>query len=260
MTTHQLPDVSDPRRVITLDAVHNFRDMGGYPTIDGRITKWRRLFRADALYRLRGADVETVRPLGLRTVIDLRTDEELELRGRFPVDEHPIDFHHIDVMDTTWESDDRDIEDVVAFLCGAYEKMLRVLPDRFAQAVERIGAPDALPAVFHCAAGKDRTGVTAMLLLGLLGVPREYIAADYGLTAEGTARTRAWAQRESPELWARLADTPSAWMAAEPEAMLRVIEGIETAHGSIRDYVLHIGVRPETVARLQAELLEAPPA
>ncbi|MDO8364623.1 MAG: tyrosine-protein phosphatase [Actinomycetota bacterium] len=256
MPLHHLPDVRDPRRVIALDAVHNFRDMGGYPTADGRTTRWRRLFRADALYRLRGDDVDAVRPLGLRTVVDLRTDEELELRGRFPVDDHPIDFHHVDVMDTTWERSEEEIDDVAAYLAGQYRKMLHAFPDRFARAIERLGAPEAMPAVFHCAAGKDRTGVTAMLILGALGVPNEYIAADYGLTAEATARTRVWAQREAPELWMRMADTPSAWMAAEPEAMLRVIEGIEAAHRSIRDYVLHIGVQPATLARLEAELLE----
>jgi len=53
-----------------------------------------------------------------------------------------------------------------------------------------------------------------------------------------------------------MADTPSAWMAAEPEAMLKVIAGIEAAHGTIRDYVLHIGVRPATLAHLETELLE----
>ncbi len=256
MSLHALPDVRDPRRVITLDAVHNFRDMGGYPTADGRSTRWRTLFRADGLYRLTGDDLEVVRELGLRTVIDLRTPEELELRGRFPIDEHPVDFHHIDVMDTTWDRSDDDLEDVVAFLTSAYERMLHQLPDRFAEAIERLGAPDALPAVFHCAAGKDRTGVTAMLVLGALGVPSEYIAADYALTAEGTARSLAWAQRESPELWERLADTPSAWMASEPEAMLRVIAHIEAAHGSVRNYVLHIGVQPATLDRLASELLE----
>ena len=66
MTLHALPDVgADPRRLIVLDAVHNFRDMGGYPTDDGRTTRWRTLFRADGLYRLAGADLEVVRELGL---------------------------------------------------------------------------------------------------------------------------------------------------------------------------------------------------
>ena len=60
-------------RVIPLDAVHNFRDLGGYPTTDGRVTRWRRLFRADGLYRLTADDLEVVRELGIHTVLDLRT-------------------------------------------------------------------------------------------------------------------------------------------------------------------------------------------
>lgn len=256
MIASPLPDISDPRRLIPLDAVHNFRDMGGFPTADGRTTRWRMLFRADALYRLQGADVEAVRPLGLHTVLDLRTFEELELRGRFPVDEHPVDFHHVPLMDSTWVHPEDGIDDPVAFLAWAYNDMLTKVPERFAQAIEHLGAPDALPAVFHCAAGKDRTGVLAMLVLGALGVPADYLAADYGLTVEGVQRMRAWAQRESPELWMRLADTPSAFMDALPEAMLRVIDGIVEAHGSVREYVLHLGVQKATLARLEAALLE----
>ena len=99
----ELPDVgSDPRRVLHLDAVHNFRDLGGYPTEDGRTTKWGVLYRADGLYRLAGHDLEKVRDLGLKKVIDLRTDEELDVRGRFPLEYHPVTFHHLSVMDTTW--------------------------------------------------------------------------------------------------------------------------------------------------------------
>ena len=86
MTLHSLPDVNDPRRLIALDGVHNFRDMGGYPTVDGRTTRWGRLYRADGLFRLTTDDVEALRPLGLRTVVDLRTQEEIDLRGRFPVE------------------------------------------------------------------------------------------------------------------------------------------------------------------------------
>jgi protein-tyrosine phosphatase len=75
-----------PDRLIELFAVHNFRDVGGYPTTDGRRTAWRKVFRADGLYRLTPEDIEALRPIGLRTVIDLRTTEELSERGTFPVD------------------------------------------------------------------------------------------------------------------------------------------------------------------------------
>ena len=78
-----------PDRLLALEAVHNFRDLGGYATTDGRVTRWHTLFRADGLHRLSPADVESLRTLGLRTVIDLRTDRELAERGRFPVERLP---------------------------------------------------------------------------------------------------------------------------------------------------------------------------
>lgn len=252
-----LPDVgNDPRRLIRLDAVHNFRDLGGYPTTDGRTTRWRRVFRADGLHRLTGNDLELVRHLGLHTVIDLRTAAELEERGTFPLEAHPIDFHHVPVIDSTWQHSDRpESEAATDFLEWAYLDMLREGPGRFAQAIEQLSRAEALPAVFHCAAGKDRTGVLAMLLLGSMGVPHEYIVADYALTADGIARMRVWAQREAPEMWARMADAPSAFMAAVPEAMFRVINTI-CADGTLRDYTLSLGVSPAALERLADHLLE----
>ena len=257
MSAPTLPDVGrDPRRLIRLDAVHNFRDLGGYPAADGRSTRWRTLFRADGLQRLAGDDLELVRELGLRTVIDLRTDAELAERGTFPHADHPVDFHHVPVIDSTWQHLDRlEADDPVTFLEWAYHDMLRQGPSRFAQAIEQLSRADALPAVFHCAAGKDRTGVLAMLLLGSMGVPHEYIVADYALTADGIARMRVWAQREAPEMWARMADAPSAFMAAVPEAMFRVINTI-CADGTLRDYTLSLGVSPAALERLADHLLE----
>lgn len=257
MTSLNLPDVgSDPRRLIRLDAVHNFRDMGGYPAADGRTTRWRTLFRADGLYRLADQDLEIVRTLGLRTVIDLRSPTELAERGTFPQHLHPVDFHHVPVIDSTWQhlGDNAD-DDTVGFLEWAYHDMLREGPQRFAQAVDQLSQAEALPAVFHCAAGKDRTGVLAMLVLGSLGVPHEYIVADYALTSAGILRMQAWAKRESPEMWARIADTPTAFMSAIPEAMHRVIESI-CADGTLRDYTLSLGVAPDALDRLEAHLLE----
>ena len=257
MTALNLPDVgSDPRRLIALDAVHNFRDMGGYPAAGGHTTRWRTLFRADGLSRLAGDDLESVRELGLRTVIDRRSHAELADRGTFPHDLHPVDFHHVPVIDSTWQHLGRtDADDPVAFLEWAYNDMLREGPQRFAQAIEQLSQADAFPAVFHCAAGKDRTGVLAMLLLGSLGVPHEYIVADYALTIEGIERLRAWAQREAPQLWERMADTPTAFLAAVPEAMARVIDSICEV-GTIRDYTLGLGVTPGALDRLAAQLLE----
>jgi protein-tyrosine phosphatase len=259
MTPHLLPDIGgDPRRLVRLDAVHNFRDMGGYPTLDGRSTRWRRLFRADGLYRLTGDDLEVVRELGLRTVIDLRTFAELEERGTFPHDAHPVHFRHVPVIDSTWTAAQADAmpDDPADFLEQAYVAMLEEGEERLAEALVMLSEPDALPAVFHCAAGKDRTGMLAMMVLGCLDVLDEYIVADYALTAEGMERMREWSAREYPELHARIMAGPSVFSAAVPEAMLRMIGHVRQRHGSIVEFAMNVGVPSDAIERLRTELLD----
>ncbi|MGZ4807586.1 MAG: tyrosine-protein phosphatase, partial [Ilumatobacteraceae bacterium] len=136
MTTELLSDLdSEPARLVALEAVHNFRDLGGYATADGRHTLWRTLFRADGLYRLTPADVVALEPLGLRTVIDLRSGPELDERGRFPVDAHPVIFHHLPIIDATWTKGDRPRYDRDEdFLIWAYQEMLTIGAPRFAAA------------------------------------------------------------------------------------------------------------------------------
>ncbi|MEI8238823.1 MAG: tyrosine-protein phosphatase [Actinomycetota bacterium] len=257
MTPHLLPDVGgDPRRLVQLDAVHNFRDMGGYPTYDGHTTRWGRLFRADGLYRLTGIDLDRVRELGLHTVIDLRTAAEVDERGTFPHLEHPVHFHHVPIIDETWNPEDVvDTDDAAEFLETAYVAMLEEGPDRFAQAIRTLCVPGAFPAVFHCAAGKDRTGMLAMLLLGAVGVEDDYIIADYALTEAGMQRFRDWAMREFPEMAARWAETPAVFSAAVPEAMMRMIGHVRRDYSSIANFVRELGVSDQEITQLRAELL-----
>lgn len=258
MSPHLLPDVgADPRRLIRLDAVHNFRDMGGYPTTTGRTTKWRTLFRADGLYRLAGSDLEVVAALGLRTVIDLRTPAELDERGRFPVDDHPVDFHHVSIIERTWNPEDIAADDDAAdFLEAAYLRMLEDGLTKFPRAIKSLCGHDALPAVFHCAAGKDRTGMMAMLVLGALEVADEYIVADYSLTQEGMARFQEWALRNFPEAYQRMSSMPAYFSASVPEAMMRMIGHVRRDHGSITNYVLELGVTQGEIDHLREHLLD----
>jgi protein-tyrosine phosphatase len=248
---------AEPVRLVALEAVHNFRDLGGYATADGRTTLWRRLFRADGLYRLTAADVVTLEPLGLRTVIDLRSAPELEERGRFPVDVHPVIYHHFPIIDTTWSlaNDAPEFDRDEDFLVSAYQEMLTVGAPRFAMAFEALAQPDALPAVFHCAAGKDRTGLLAALILGSLRVSLDDIVDDYALTVAGMERFRAWAAREWPEWFERMATLPRAFTAALPEAMRSILDELCDRHGSIRQYVRSIGVSEQTLTMLESALL-----
>jgi len=256
--THPLPPVGDdPRRLVRLDAVHNFRDMGGYATADGRSTRWRTLFRADGLYRLTDSDLDVVRGLGLRTVIDLRTPRELDERGTFPHHLHPVDFHHVSVITRTWNHDEAErYDDAADFLEYAYLSMLDDVPEQFGRAFELLAAPGAFPAVFHCAAGKDRTGLLAMMLLGSIGVLDEYIVADYALTEQGMERMRTWARREYPEMYENMNSSPSVFSAAVPEAMRRMLAHVRERHGSVRGLVIARGVDGGAVDTLAASLLD----
>ena len=169
-------------RHIPFDTVFNFRDLGGYETADGRRIRMGRLYRADGIHRLEGDDIGRVRDLGIRCVIDLRTAGELE-RGRFPVDDHPVDHHHLPVISEIWPEDAL-VERAEDYLAARYIDMLTSGTDAFVGALEVMASSDNFPLVFHCAAGKDRTGIVAALLLSVLGVDDELIAADYAVTAE----------------------------------------------------------------------------
>ena len=98
--------------------------------------------------------------------------------GTFPVDTYPVTFHHLPVVDVTWDADapGADPADPSAFLFHQYQSLLAYGEPLFAKAFHLLGLPGALPAVFHCAAGKDRTGILAALVLASLGVPHDVVA------------------------------------------------------------------------------------
>jgi protein-tyrosine phosphatase len=242
-------------RVIALEAVHNFRDLGGYEAGDGRHTRPGLLYRADSLNRLTAADVEALRPLGLRSVLDLRTPAEIAERGRFPVEAHWLAWHHLPILDVTWEHVEAESRDAATFLHDQYRDMLAYGEPVFAAAIRTLALPGALPAVFHCAAGKDRTGLLAAMVLGALGVPDDVIVADYALTAAGMERMKRWAAATNPEMYARWQSMPAVYAASEPEAMVRTLADVNAAHGSVRAYVRSLGVTAAEVAELERLLL-----
>jgi protein-tyrosine phosphatase len=244
-------------RLVTLDGVYNFRDLGGYQTLDGRSVRWQRLFRADGLDKLTADDVEALRPVELQTVIDLRSQAEIDRVGRFPVESYPVTWHHLSITDTTWDRDEalkahRTADD---FLTRAYSQMLTQGAPRFAAAFELLADVDALPAVFHCAAGKDRTGILAALVLGCLRVDTETIVADFALTEDSMPKFIAAMQERYPERVAEMSTVPPAFMSANPAAMRATIRSISADYGSIRNYVREIGVPNDVVDHLAGVLL-----
>ena len=251
-------DTVTPTRALALDGVFNFRDLGGWPTTDGRTVRWRRIFRADGLGQLTPDDLDILRPIGLRTVVDLRTAREVDVRGRFPADTYPVTYHHLPVIDSTWDRAQALRENLPSteFLHLAYRQILAEGAPRYAAALTVLAGDDALPAVFHCAAGKDRTGLMAALLLGAIGVTHEAIVEDYALTQVIMERFLARTAAEDPAVARSIAETPASFFLADPVAMSLVLDDLERDHGSVAGYVRSIGVTDDVVQRLGGHLLE----
>ncbi len=239
-------------RLVALQGAVNFRDLGGYVAGGGLRTRWRRLFRADGLGELTEADLSVLRALGIRTVIDLRSGQELE-RGRFDVDAHPVAFHHFPFIE--------ELPDAEAFerrpgLLGAqYQEMLSDAGGQILAALQVLAAPDALPAVFHCTAGKDRTGVLSAIVLSLLGVDEPTVVADYALSGEAMGRLRAKLILKYPDGRDAIENLDEVF-SADPAQMELLLDHLRERYGSVDEYVAVLGAGPGLVEGQRAGLLE----
>ncbi|HMD46264.1 MAG TPA: tyrosine-protein phosphatase [Acidimicrobiales bacterium] len=246
-------------RRVPLETCHNFRDLGGYETTDGRRVRWGRLYRADTLHRLTPHDTATLLALGLRTVIDLRAADELEHHGPVRVAEHDIAHHHLPILDAVMGenrpvllAEGEEMPPIGVF----YVRMLDHGRSAVSRALEVLAGPGALPAVFHCTAGKDRTGILAAVVLSLLGVPEDTIVADYALTEEARASREAYLAEHDPEYYATLQAMAPWSRAAVPETMETFLAGLADQHGSAHALAASLGVGDEVTERLRTELLE----
>jgi protein-tyrosine phosphatase len=256
---HAEEHTDHPDRVIALETAFNVRDLGGYPASDGRTVRWRTLYRADALHRITDDEVALLGQRGVRTALDLRSDAEVE-RGQLPAERLGLTLHHLPVLGGGWAIGDLDLEgEPGAVLSALYVDMLVVGAPALREALELLASDGALPALFHCSAGKDRTGVLAAIVLSLLGVHRDVVVADYALTGRSMERMLA-ATRErrsaSPDWTETLQGQPSAFVTAPAEAMDGFLDRVDELHGGVEGYVASIGVDPEVTDRLRATLLE----
>ena len=239
-------------RLIALQGAVNFRDLGGYAAGEGMRTRWRVLFRADGLGELTEPDLAVLRALGIRTVIDLRSGSELE-RGRFDVDAHPVAFHHFPFIEELPDAEEFDRRP--GLLGSQYQEMLRDAGGQILAALEVLAAPDALPAVFHCTAGKDRTGVLSAIVLSLLGVDEPTVVADYALSGEAMERLRAKLIVKYPDSRDVIENIDEVF-SAEPAQMELLLDHLRERYGSVDTYVAGLGAGPGVVEGLRAGLLE----
>jgi protein-tyrosine phosphatase len=231
---------------------HNFRDLGGLPAQDGGITRPGRLFRSDTVQELTQDDVDVlVHRLGLRVIIDLRGGAEVELEGRGLLAGSSV--RHVNLpLDS---KDERAIPDLNAdTLVQHYLGYLLVSAGALAQTF-RILADNGLPAVVHCAAGKDRTGVTTALLLRAVGVPVEVVAQDYALSGPAIPQILDRLRR-MPSYADRIDLLPADVHACHADTMAEFLSQVDQRFGSVQGFLSSAGVEPDVVARLRAQLVE----
>lgn len=223
-------------RFVPFEAIFNFRDLGGLAAMGGSKVRTGLLFRSDQFGNAAASDIDyIVDEIGLRTVVDLRRPSEIAATGSFP-DGRGVDVRSIELAHIRWESIDRDATreaSPVPFLVERYTAMIETGAAAIRDTLNLMVT--ATPLAFHCMAGKDRTGITAALVLKLLGVSDDDIAADYALTGEGMHRYYHWRERTG--------QSPNEGLHPHAEAMYGLLRNIETYFGGVEKYARAIDFR-----------------
>lgn len=211
-----------PARHLALQGASNFRDLGGYPTTDGRTTRWRHIFRSNHLGQLTAADVEIVRALGVRSAFDFRGLEE-RAAGVCVVNE--ITVHSLPIEPTVVAALRAELAKgtltapvALELMRESYRNYVRhnthCFRDLFGHLLE-----DRAPLVIHCTAGKDRTGFASALILHALGVPDDVIAEDYLLTNRHYKRDASNASDLPTDVLDAIGSVEASYLAAAFEAV-----------------------------------------
>ena len=233
-------------RLLAFPALLNARDLGGYPTVDGSRTRWRSLLRSDDLAQLTVAGVQALSRFGVETVVDLRWAEEIALNPS-PLGAHApqVRYIHASLLTSTpaeWRGLAQGCEKE-RWKCVVLEQARPQL--RAVLAV--IAAAPAGPLLFHCVAGKDRTGLIAALLLTLAEVKPEAIAADYAQSSQmlGSAYLLRYKDVDPQDVLENVR--------CPEEGVHNMLAYLER-EGGIRQYLGKIGLNELEIARLRGRL------
>jgi protein-tyrosine phosphatase len=242
--------------LVPLEGATNVRDLGGYATRDGGRVRTGLVFRSASLAGMTPRDVAALDALGLRTICDLRGVRERE-RALAPLDAVPhVTVHPLPIEPTVGASL-RDIaatreatgEDVMSIMRRAYVAYVRDFPDRYRTIFAYAADPSTQAVLFHCSAGKDRTGFGAALLLTALGVAWDDVLADY------MATNRLWQPPE--DLFERLPEAvTSVLLRVHEDLLVLAFDTIRADHGTVDAYLeARLGLDAPARERLRAALV-----
>lgn len=234
-------------RWLQLEGLDNVRDVGGLPIAGGGTTRPGVLLRSASLHYVTPADVaHLVETFGLSLVLDLRTTREVEQDGPTAVADAGVETVQLSFIPEEGRALPETGDDTDP-LTRNYLGYLADRPENVVEAVRRLAAPQAGPALVHCAAGKDRTGVLCALVLDTVGVERDAVVDDYALSATKVEDMfRRWTAAEGSEMPADL--TPHLPRA---EAMAQVLATLDRDHGGAAGWLRANGLSQEEITRLK---------
>src|ERR1700727_1130560 len=244
-----------PSRHLNLAGASNFRDLGGYPGRDGRIVRWRQIFRSNHLGHLTEADIESLRPLGLKSAFDFRGTQE---RAEAMCAVAEITVHSLPIEPTvTAELRSRLAAggpvlpaDALEVMRDSYRNYVRQNTASYRALFAHL-LEDRAPLVIHCTAGKDRTGFACALILHALGVADDVIAEDYLLTNRFYRRDPASSSDLPEEVRRVLASVEASFLAA-------AFDLVRADYGDLAGYFPQgLGVGPRERTALQGRYLES---
>jgi protein-tyrosine phosphatase len=253
----------DARRVISLEGGRNFRDLGGYLTLDGRRVKWGRLYRSGSMAWLTAADYERLSKLAIKTICDLRTVQERTAEPNKWCEVANIGYWAREHSDSFGE-----LRKVMVSGVSTAEMARAAMIDGYRQLpFEQAPAHQALfsrlaagevPLVFNCAAGKDRAGTAAAVILSALGVPRETVVEDYVLTDRVVDLEAIFMDRKRKnELTGQTRGVATAILKADASYLHAALDAVEEKHGTVTAYLRDaLGITEDTLFTIRQSLLE----
>ncbi len=229
------------KKINHLTSLYNFRDLGGYPTKDGKVTRYGKLFRSDGPDHITPEDIQVLVSEGVTLDIDLRGPEELEKWPDILGQDDRVEYLSILLLPSL------NLATPPESLAGLYLLMLRESGAQFYQLFSAILKNKSAGTLFHCSVGKDRTGVTAAMLLLLADVVEEEVIRAYVTTAKNLKTVLArFKEINNPAL--------SHFLTARPEDIQPFIEALNIEFGGVRSYLSKIGFTTAEIEALRSIL------
>lgn len=261
-------DARADHRLLNFEGIHNFRDLGGYPTDDGRQVRWGALYRGATLAHASAADLEGLQRLQLRTLVDFRSQQEKdEEPNRLP---EPLAFEVVDIptlddgnkamvaeIFERVETGNFDGFDPDGTMVTANRQFATEFTPQFSRFIAEVQRAGGEPVAWHCSAGKDRTGWAAAVLLRILGVPQDVVIADYMESKEHALAARS-GQLRMLRLFKgdEAADKLAVLMGVEEHWLQAGFDAVDEQWGSFDAYVRDgLGLTTDDIETLRNQLL-----